>query len=104
MVILNELIVFCVGSGLCDELITRHEESYRVCVFLVCDLETSKRGGLSPFGAVTPQKKLFSLQVNNILDVGPAKRKVCLRKQENTTPYNVIFIPYHKGEQIFPEI
>jgi hypothetical protein len=24
--------VCCVGSGLCDELITRSEESYRVCV------------------------------------------------------------------------
>jgi hypothetical protein len=29
----------CVGSGLCDELITRSEESYRVCVCLIlCDL------------------------------------------------------------------
>jgi hypothetical protein len=35
--------VCCVGSGLCDELIPRSEESYRVCVCLiVCDLETSK--------------------------------------------------------------
>jgi hypothetical protein len=25
-------VVCCVGSGLCDELITRSEESYRVCV------------------------------------------------------------------------
>jgi hypothetical protein len=24
--------VCCVGSGLCEELITRSEESYRVCV------------------------------------------------------------------------
>ena len=30
-------VVFCVGSGRCDELITRSEESYRVCVCLcVC--------------------------------------------------------------------
>ena len=35
-------VVCCVGSGLCDGLITRSEESYRVCVCLiVCDLETS---------------------------------------------------------------
>jgi len=29
------------GRGLCDELITRPEESYRLCCIIVCDLETS---------------------------------------------------------------
>jgi len=35
---------FCVlsGSGLCDHLITRPEESYRMWCVAVCDLETSK--------------------------------------------------------------
>jgi hypothetical protein len=44
-------IVWCVGSGLCDELITRSEGSYRVCVCVcvcvrVCvhDVETSATG------------------------------------------------------------
>jgi len=32
------------GRGLCDELITRPEESYRLCCVVVCDLETSKIG------------------------------------------------------------
>ena len=32
------------GSGLCDELITRPEESYRLCCVVVCDLETSRMG------------------------------------------------------------
>ena len=32
------------GRGLCDELITRPEESYRLWCVVVCDLETSKRG------------------------------------------------------------
>ena len=34
---------FCVlsGRGLCDELITRPEESYRLWCVVVCDLETS---------------------------------------------------------------
>ena len=32
------------GRGLCDELITRPEESYRLCCVLVCDLETSRMG------------------------------------------------------------
>ena len=32
------------GRGLCDELITRPEESYRLCCIVVCDLETSRIG------------------------------------------------------------
>jgi len=30
------------GTGLCDELITRPEESYRLWCVAVCDLETSR--------------------------------------------------------------
>ena len=32
------------GRGLCDELITRSEESYRLLCVVVCDLETSRIG------------------------------------------------------------
>ena len=32
------------GRGLCDELITRPEESYRLWRIVVCDLETSRMG------------------------------------------------------------
>ena len=32
------------GRGLCDELITRPEESYRLWCVIVCDLETSRVG------------------------------------------------------------
>src|SRR5215475_9174225 len=32
------------GRDLCDELITRPEESYRLCCVVVCDLETSRMG------------------------------------------------------------
>jgi len=41
------LLVLCVcvcvlsGRGICDELITRPEESYRLWCVVVCDLETS---------------------------------------------------------------
>jgi len=31
------------GRGLCDELITRPEESYRLWCVVLCDLETSSR-------------------------------------------------------------
>ena len=42
----NNLTTRCVlsGRGLWDELITRPEESYRVCCVVVCDLETSRIG------------------------------------------------------------
>jgi hypothetical protein len=47
------------GRGLCDGLIPRPEESYRLwCVSNVCDHETStKRGGPGPYRAVEPYKK-----------------------------------------------
>ena len=32
------------GRGLCDELITRPEESYQLWCVVVCDLETSRIG------------------------------------------------------------
>ena len=32
------------GRGLCDELITRPEESYRLWCVVMCDLETSRMG------------------------------------------------------------
>jgi len=32
------------GRGLCDELITRPEESYRLCCVVACDLEISRIG------------------------------------------------------------
>ena len=32
------------GRGLCDELITRPEESYRLCCIVVRDIETSRMG------------------------------------------------------------
>jgi hypothetical protein len=35
------LCLFCVGSGVCEELITRLEESFRVCAN--CGLDTPKK-------------------------------------------------------------
>jgi len=36
------------GRGLCDGLITRPEESYRLCRVVVCDQETSQTRRLKP--------------------------------------------------------
>ena len=37
--------VWCVGSGLCDQLITRSEDSYRVCVYVIWERRTMTRSG-----------------------------------------------------------
>jgi len=46
------------GRGLCDELITRPEESYRLWCVVVCDLEKSQEwGGQDPRWVATLQQK-----------------------------------------------
>jgi len=48
------------GRGLCDELITRLEESYRLRCVVVCDLETSRMRRSWPalgFSAIRRKKK-----------------------------------------------
>ena len=40
------------GRGLCDELITRPEESYRMWRVVVCGLETSKEEAKARYRAV----------------------------------------------------
>jgi hypothetical protein len=40
------------GRGLCDELITRPEESYRLWRVVVCDQETSNEEAKARYGAV----------------------------------------------------
>jgi hypothetical protein len=40
------------GRGLCDRLITRPEESYRLWCIAVCDQETENEGAKSRCGAV----------------------------------------------------
>jgi len=45
------------GRGLCAELITRPEESYRLCCVVVCDLETSWMRRPWPTVGMLRQKK-----------------------------------------------
>jgi hypothetical protein len=47
------------GRGLCDELITRPEESYRLCCDVVCDLETSRMGAPYMYDISRLRVKLF---------------------------------------------
>jgi len=50
------------GRGLCDELITRPEESYRLCCVVVCDLETSRMG--APY--------IYDISRLRVKDTGPS--------------------------------
>jgi len=58
------------GRGLCDELITRPEESYRLCCVVVCDLETSRMG--APY----------------IYDISRLRVKILVRETAQTHPSN----------------
>ena len=53
------------GRGLCDELITRPEESYRLWCVVVYDLETSRTG--VPYIYV-----IRNLRVNDLINPYPA--------------------------------
>ena len=57
------------GRGLCDELITRPEESYRLCCVVVCDLETSRMGAPYIYD-------ISSLKVNDLSKMPFAKHEV----------------------------
>jgi hypothetical protein len=50
---------FCVllGRGLCDELITRPEDSYRLNCVAVCDVETSRMKSWAALGRSASEGK-----------------------------------------------
>jgi hypothetical protein len=59
------------GRGLCDELITRPEESYRMWRVVVCDQETScdeeaMKKRAEPLGNVCSKNELSNLGHNKI--------------------------------------
>ena len=51
------------GRGLCDELITRPEESYRLWCVVVCDLENSWMRRPWPTGGLLGQKQTKSINI-----------------------------------------
>jgi len=51
------------GRSLCDELITRPEESYRLCCVVVCDLENLKNEeSMTRVGSQRHKKNLYMLR------------------------------------------
>jgi hypothetical protein len=55
------------GRGLCDELITRPEESYRLCCVVVCDLGTSRMRRPWTTGGLSPQKQSLIGKVHPVI-------------------------------------
>ena len=67
------VIVCCVGIGLCDGLIARSEEAYRVCVSNLRHLG----GGLGPICVVAPKQQ-------KIVNYSLRYSKLTVTKQRNT--------------------
>jgi len=75
------------GRGLCDELITRPEESYRLWCVVVCDLETSRRGAPYIYD-------ISSLRVNLVQTMGhkgPVLRPRCIGPRKGLNPNTILF-------------
>ena len=64
------------GRGLCDELITRPEESYRLWCVIVCDLETSRMRP-RPRWVAAPQGK--KIHIYNLMEPPSYMRSVVAR-------------------------
>ena len=52
------------GRGLCDELITRPEKSYRLWCVVVCDLETSRIGAPYIYDISSLRVKQYLQKIN----------------------------------------
>ena len=70
------------GRGLCDELITRPEESYRLCCVVMCDLETSRIG--APYIYDISSLRVNEISRNKVVVPEGAARLIDL--------YRVIFV------------
>jgi len=61
-----DVCLLCVmsGRGLCDKLITRPEESYRLSRIVVCDREASTARRPWPTGGCSARKKTSQTRLN----------------------------------------
>ena len=75
------------GRGLCDELITRPEESYRLCCVVVCELETSGIGAPYIYD-------ISSLRVNGGVQPSLAFRKVVRGSLSNSPGLSLLLFEY----------
>ena len=76
------------GRGLCDELTTRPEESYRLWCVVVCDLETSWMMRPWPAGGCRAKNKQRNKQIKSITSVDR-----CLCKTISTVVASILKKP-----------
>jgi len=62
------------GRGLCDELIIRPEESYRLCCVVVCDLETSRIGAPYIYDISNLRVNVSAVGFNLLWDMGVGRK------------------------------
>ena len=63
------------GRGLCNELITRPEESYRLCCVVVCDLENRKNEeAMTHVGSQRHSKKKIIMGLDSSVDIATRYR------------------------------
>ena len=67
------------GRGLCDELITRPGESYRLCCVVVCDLETTRIGAPYIYDISTLKVNIMPV-INRIVLLLPVNNVLYLNK------------------------
>ena len=81
------------GRGLCDGLITRPEESYRLWCVVVCDLETSWMRKPWPTGGLLRQKNyMIMIYLSTAIGLTPSgsvnTRWQCCKVRSWSSPYN----------------
>jgi len=74
------------GRGLCDEPITRPEESYRLWCVVVCDQKPRKWRGHDPCWVAAPQKKKTDYSTICVVLFQPAHVKACFLGSSLTIP------------------
>ena len=68
------------GRGLCDELINRPEESYRLWCVVMCDLETSWMRTAKPTGGCCAKNKQTNKLVGFLCGFDRASSLICRNK------------------------
>ena len=71
------------GRGLCDELITRPEESHRLWCVVVCDLENLKNEeAMTRVGSQRHRKKYIYIYIDSLSVIYEKKKCVCVVRSE----------------------
>jgi hypothetical protein len=89
------------GRGLCDELITRPEESYRPWCVVVCDLETSRMRRAWPALGRNTMTCVGSQHHDLRWVATPWKKKLHILVPVNTTIYHFTYFFFHLDDQLF---